>query len=364
MSSKKQQDILKRADISTRLATTLELEGRYPQIAENLSKELGFLPEKQPFQKSTWWGTKLGAVLYRGALLREGKQIPAVLKIEGVEMKSDELTETTMIQKAEKALVGSGIRPPKVLREIPWTKAYGGYAATLMEDVQGDYVLPLPGTARQMADLLEIREKYRKALHANHVTPWVDFDIPEGKNYLSRFIRTKFEKWNETSERLFSSHPFRIEEDHQLISQVVYFLVKAYEGVAPEFQQGHFSHRDVVKVGNESVMFSNLYWSWRAPFYDMVFPYHWYMYDVANVPEMTIENIEQQRIDWKKQFAARINTLPGSQQRLFTLARIERLAAGLNLDALSISNDPQNIIAQHMVEQTRDELRSSLDMFK
>lgn len=85
------------------------------------------------------------------------------------------------------------------------------------------------------------------------------------------------------------------------------------------------------------------------------------MYELANVPGITIEQIEQQRGMWNKQYAKMIDTLSPNDRLLFALARIERLAAGLNIDALSISEDPQNEIAHYMVNQTRNELLTSSD---
>lgn len=353
--------ILKRADISTRADQVLDLEGRYPQIADTIVKQTGFILEAE-IGKSTWWGNKVGAVMYRGYLPIETQAKPAVLKIEAVEMQSDELTEVTMIRKAEKALAGSGIRPPKIYRELPWTTDNGGYSAIFMEAVPTNHpVLPVPGTEQEIAALLTVRERYKNALQINKVTPWVGLDILEGENYVSQFVRTKFEGWKKASKDNFPHHPFRKPTDEALIDRAIKILEKEYEGVSPEFLQGHFSHRDVVTVGNETIMFSNLYWGWRVPFYDAVFPSHWYMYELTNVKDVTIDQINQQREMWNRQYKKMTDTLSPNDKRLFALAQLERLAAGLTIDALSISQNSDNKIATYMVNQTRNELVSTLD---
>src|SRR5579885_530095 len=136
---------LKRASIAELGGRTRDLAGRYPQIRDEITQQTGFVVDAQ-IGKSTWWGGKIGAVMYRGRFAVAGTQISAVLKIEAVQLRPDEITETAMIRKAAQALAGSGIRPPNVYQEISWTENHGGYAAVIMEDVLTDRpVLPVPG---------------------------------------------------------------------------------------------------------------------------------------------------------------------------------------------------------------------------
>ena len=350
-------EMLKRADISIRAEQANDLAERYPRILEKLSQDTGFVPTKE-IGRSTWWGKKVGAVIFRGIF---EKDTPAVLKIEALKMQPDEITEKTMIQHAKKALEGSGIRPPNVYEEIPWTDEDGGYSAIIMEDVPTDSpVLPVPGTREDIEALLAVRERYRRALQENHVVPWVAMDTSDKAQYLSHSVATKFASWRQSRKEIFPTHPFSKPGDAALIDKAIAVLTQGYTGVAPEFQNGHFSHRDVVRVGDEIVLFSNLYWAWRAPFYDAVFPSHWYLYEVANVPDMTIEELERQRDMWNRHYNTMTEKLSPEEQRLFALARIERYAAGLNLDALSISDDPKNEIARYVVDQTRTDLTNAL----
>lgn len=358
--SKLHKTLLKRADISTRESQAIDLEGRYPQIVHAIAQQTGFAPQ-QELGKSKWWGKKVGAVMYQGQFLVGDQQKPAVLKIEAVRMDPDEITEAAMIHHAKQALAGSGIRPPEVYQEIPWSDDYGGYAAIIMEDVPTDSPLfPLPGIERDIAAIMAVRTKYHEALASNHVVPWVAKEFSDDSDYLSHFVTTKFAAWKQTTRNLFPDHPFRKLSDEQLIDSAIAILEKGYRGVTPEFQQAHFSHRDVVRFGDEIVMFSNLYWDWRAPFYDAVFASHWYMYDLAQKPGITIEQLEQQRALWENQYRNFTASLSPEDKRLFTLARIERFAAGLNLDALSVSEDPHNKTARYLVEQTRKDLTEAL----
>ena len=129
--------------------------------------------------------------------------------------------------------------------------------------------------------------------------------------------------------------------------------VKGYQGIEPTFQHGHFATRDLFVVGNEVIILSNLYWSWRPPFYDAVFGYHWFMYGLE---DLKIETAEEQRRLWLD----RIYDLAKSEEdtRLIKLALLERAAAGLNLDALVMN--PKKPGARHLVEATREQIKDLL----
>jgi hypothetical protein len=75
------------------------------------------------------------------------------------------------------------------------------------------------------------------------------------------------------------------------------------------------------------------------------------MYHLADVDKISVQEVEEQRLLWLNT----IENLPEIQgeknQRLLKLALLERAAAGLNLDALSI--DPTKPMAEYLVTSTR-----------
>lgn len=162
-----------------------------------------------------------------------------------------------------------------------------------------------------------------------------------------------FAKWREASFKIYPDHPLREKGDSDLIDRSVQTLVRDYKDVTPEFVHGHLSDGDFYQVKDQVVILSNLYWSWRAPFYDTIFGYHWYMYHLNDVPDITPDIVEGQRNLWMEQ----INIFAGESpqnRRLLNLALLERAAAGLNLDALSC--DPAKPISKFLIERTRQEL--------
>ena len=161
-------------------------------------------------------------------------------------------------------------------------------------------------------------------------------------------IKIRFEKWRKSSWEIYPNHPLRKKGDVKLIDRVIKILTDKYQGVEWEFQHGHLSDSDFYEVPDgQIVVLSNLYWSWRAPFYDAVFAYHWHIYHLADIKDISLEKIEEQRKLWLD----KIFELFGKDNRLLKLALLERAVAGLNLDALSL--DPKVPIAKYLVEKTR-----------
>ena len=91
--------------------------------------------------------------------------------------------------------------------------------------------------------------------------------------------------------------------------------------------------------------------------YDAVFGMHWFIYHLAEVDDITSKTVEEQRKLWFK----KIESLPRvkTHKKLYKLALLERAAAGLNLDALSVGfNKP---ISEYLVEATRQQVINLID---
>lgn len=101
------------------------------------------------------------------------------------------------------------------------------------------------------------------------------------------------------------------------------------------------------------MILSNLYWSWKPPFYDAIFGYHWFIYNLSSLEDITSEIVEQQKELWLSKILG--THLKGVKLKLINLAFLERAAAGLNLDALSI--DQESPIAKYLIEETRRNLK-------
>lgn len=329
---------MKQNKISHLFLNGSDLAQREKEVLEDASKKLGFVPEKL-LDRSPWWTSReIGAFRYTGGF--GGKK--AVLKIQGVR---PAISEAYMIEAFSKANQSKVLRPPLLYSSLSWNDEKR-YEALVLEFVDGKPIVNSPTNERELEEFFNLREEYKKNCAVN---PW----IKKPEESLPEEIKNNFEKWRLASLKLYPEHPFRKDEDRELIDRVLNILVNNYKNVDREFQHGHFGASDLLKNKNgEVIILSNLYWSWKPPFYDAVFGYHWFIYNLAKLKNATPELIEQQRGLW----LTGINCLAKAEigKKLLNLALLERAAAGLNLDVLSVNQ--QSSVAECLTEKTRRNL--------
>jgi hypothetical protein len=112
---------------------------------------------------------------------------------------------------------------------------------------------------------------------------------------------------------------------------------------------------DFVYQNGEVVLFSNLFWKWKYPFYDAVFGYHWFMYELAHVKGIRPAQVEEQREFWLSE----LFNLPLKNLKLVKAALLERAVAGLIIDSFLI--DPKKPIAEYLTQSTRDQVEKLLE---
>lgn len=320
-----------------------DLQDREKKVLEDASKKLDFTPEKL-IDRSHWWNSRgIGAFRYVG----EFKGRKAVLKIQGVKPTTSEIY---MIQSFSRVNKSKILRPPLLYAYLPWDNEER-YEALVLEFIDGKRIVNSLTNEDELEEFFSLREEYKENCVAN---PWID----KPEESIPEEIKTNFEKWRQASFKLYPKHPFRKNEDQGLIDKAVSALSKNYKDVEREFQHGHFGASDLLKNKNgEVIILSNLYWSWKPPFYDAVFGYHWFVYGLAKVKSITTQIIEQQRNLW----FSKINSLTKTDldEKLLNLALLERAAAGLNLDVLSV--DQKSPVAEYLVEKTRRNLSDLIE---
>ena len=323
-----------------------DLAKREEEILRDVSNITGFIPEKL-MDKSTWWTSKeIGAFRYEGQF--KGKK--AVLKIQGVKPATSEIYMIDSFAKANKSNI---IRPPVLYDSMPWDDKKR-YEALIMEFINGKRIVSNLTNSKELERFFFFHQEYGKNCTTK---PWLD----KPKFNLSEEIKENFSKWRLASFKLYLAHPLREDADKELIDDAVDLLQKEYQGVGSQFQHGHFSTNDLSEISeNNVVLLSNLYWSFRPPFYDLVFGYHWFMYKLAEIENLSPQDVDTQRVLW----LSKINEFARSdeEKRLLSLALLERAAAGLNLDALSI--DIKNPISAYLIEETRKEIKRLLGLIK
>lgn len=332
----------KQNEIASTYLQGSDLKQREESVLQEASFKLGFVPT-QLIGRSAWWGSsEIGAFHYLGTY--QGKK--AVLKIQGIK---PNVSEIYMIKQFAKNNKSELIRPPKLYAFLPWDEKKR-YEALILEFIEGEKIVQVPTTSNQVKHFFSAYKDYRLNCRSN---PW----IKKPEETLPERVVNNFEKWKEASFRIYPQHPLRQLDDLKLTQLAFETLKKGYQNVEPEFQHGHWSALDLYQVEDHIVVLSNLYWSWRAPFYDTVFAYHWFMYHLNTAEGITPEEVEKQRLYWLDE----IYKIPQNQeeQRLLNLALLERAGAGLNLDGLS--SDPNKPISAYLIEATRQQIKTLLE---
>ncbi len=318
-----------------------DMSVREKEILDDIVTKTGFTP-KEVIWRSSYWGTnKIGAVHYLG----EFESQSAVLKIQGVK---PEISEIFMIRQFATQNRSKIIRPPKILSTLTWSDS-AGYEALIMEYVTGKKVLE--SKKLQIKDNIQVFLRHYLEYRQNCLPkkPW----LPKPRQ--SNWGET-VDKLITTSQKAYPDHPFRQVGDFELVRKVGQLLVGIYSRVSLEFVCGHFSVEDLIYQGNQVVLFSNLFWKWKYPFYDAVFGYHWFMYELGNIDEITPDQVEQQRELWLSQLL----DLPWVREsphnlRLAKAALLERAIAGLIIDSFLV--DKNKPIAKYLTDSTRNQIK-------
>jgi len=325
--------------------TGADMSSREKEILAQIVSQTQFKPEKVIWRSSYWGTAQIGAVHYQGTF----KGQPAVLKIQGVK---PEVSEILMIKEFAAQNRSKIIRPPKLYQTLSWQEAKG-YEALIMESVVGKKILQSGQlqSKEKISQFFDYYQEYRK--NCLPKKPW----LPKPKK---TDWHQNLKNLLSTSQRAYPSHPLRQPNDKKLATQAFGLLKEIYQNVPLEFIHGHFSVEDLVYQNHQVVLFANLFWKWQYPFYDAVFGYHWFMYELALVRGLKPEQIKKQRKIW----LSVLFNLPGvknssEKQRLIKAALLERAVAGLIIDSFLI--DQKRSMAEYLTQSTRNQVKNLLE---
>ncbi len=318
-----------------------DLADREEEIVREIAASSGFVVDKL-ISRSGWWDHSgpIGAFHYSGTF--EGK--PAIMKVQGIKPSSSEAYHIERFQQNAHA-ASVPLRPPHLYFHMPWNDSKR-YEVLILEALSGAPVVGVPTTAHQLSIFFQAYYDYRKVLTQE---PWVEAD----PNPLHILVPKRIQEWVHISTEKFGHHPLRKSSDAELIQEGSDLLAKRLVGIHPEFQHGHFSHLDIYKEGSDSVVLSNLYWSWRMPLYDAVFGYHWHRFSLPGVSGITTAAIDNQQALWMSY----LSTVPqklGYSEASLKMVLLERAIAGIVLDGLSA--DRHHPVTPYILDSVRDEI--------
>jgi hypothetical protein len=329
----------KAIDTSADLNTVIGLEDREKEILQLIHQKLDFKLSKNIWKSSYWGSKQIGAANYLGEY--QGKK--AVLKIQGAKPL---MSEIDVLQKFKSQNQSHLVRTAKVYNFLRWSDDLN-FEAIIMEYVDGQKIIQShqPTTEAEIDDFLFFYQDYRQNCRQK---PWLakPTQLPD--------IDAVYQKLLAHRESIYPHHPLVKASDIDLINQGIIKLKQLIKLENLEFVHGHLSAEDIFKFNDQYVIFSNLFWSWKHPYSDLVFAYHWLIYNLAESPATDRQLIEDQRQLWISKMFQIV-----SDERQFKIALLERALAGLVIDAFAYI-DPKNPAASLLVESTRDQIKHLL----
>lgn len=317
----------------------VDLSHRLVSIVESIQKQTDFQIDREIWRSRYYGSEQIGAVHYRGTWQDQ----PAVLKIQGAK---PQISEHDMISNFANQNRSRIIRPPKIFWWQPWQDEKQ-YEAFILEEVNGAKVLQSGQlqTNQSIRELLNCYSEYRSNCLPEH--PWIPAPAPPD------FQEVLTTAWQLANHR-YPHDPRQHDTDWQVAQSATTILAQIYAQANLEFMHGHFSVEDLIRQDDQVVLFSNLYWKWKYPYYDAVFGYHWYMFTLQHVEGITPNQIEKQRQIWMEELLDLPTVVDKNQQRLLQAALLERAIAGLVLDSFLVeTNHP---LADYFTQTQRDEI--------
>ncbi|MBI4058935.1 hypothetical protein HY404_01705 [Candidatus Microgenomates bacterium] len=330
-------------DVTTMRTEGVDLAPRIWQLVDDIAAKTSFLPEREFLRQSAWWKTgKVGAVHLPGILLQDGKETRAILKIQGTKPPTSEATMITEFSRQNKSKI---IRPPHIYAHLPWNEIRQ-YEAIIMEEVKGQ-------PAKDLDQFFNLYEEYRANCRN---FPWVA--KPQEYNY-----RERVSNWQAAVAEEVKRDHLGLSTDKELTEKAIKIIEDNTTVDDLEFVHGHFQPGDlIVTASGEAVLFSNLFWGWKNPFYDAVFGYHWRMLGMGGVENLTSEMLEAERQKWLSKIynLAEVKKHHGGKH-LIDLALLERAVPALMVDRYML--DADKLQTPLIVEAARKELKRLVSLF-
>ncbi|MFA6603056.1 MAG: hypothetical protein WCT01_04630 [Candidatus Shapirobacteria bacterium] len=247
---------------------------------------------------------------------------PAVVKVQGVKPL---ISEVKMIKSFAAQNRSSLIRPPQVYFHTPWNHSRA-YELIFMESVEGDFIVK-EGELASPSSVSRFFELYRDYKKNCLTRPW-----------LSPASSDSFTQRHTQWDQMLQAHSRRglVEvSDLNLIRRASTILLARYSRTPSEFQQRHLSVNDFkTDTHAKVVIFSNLFWQYTQPLFDLTFAYSWYLLTIAH---FSISEITRQHSLWQSEMLKVAKELGRVEDYHFAL--LERSVAQLGLDMLMIPQE-------------------------
>ena len=311
---------------------------RYDTVRDEVVKTTGFIIEKELFRGMIYDSDKLGSVIYKG--LFENK--PAVLKIQGLKPETDEID---IVVKFNEQNMSKKVRLPEIYDSKQWDEETR-YGYQITEYISAPHIFEMPfATDQQMRLFCEFYEEYRENCLNRAFVP-----RSEDENRAGKFVLKRIDMWKRIARA-------KQNLEKRLLQQKIDDLTQRFEQIITAelantnmvFCHGHLTAKDIhyEKETGQFILLSNLYWSYRPEFYDLVFGLHW---DLESISDSNFSY--QKYVEYVKKWLHYFHEIPvvrkdSDAKRKIHLMMLERTMGGILLDTGSRPFEDKN--AEHLL---------------
>lgn len=306
---------------------------RYEAVRDEVVSKTGFVIERELFRGMIYDSDKLGSVIYKGLF----EDQPAVLKLQGLKPETDEID---IVVKFDEQNTSKRIRLPKLYDSKHWDeKTKYGYQIT--EFISAPHIFEMPfATDEQIKLFCEFYEEYRKNCLNNAFVMRA-----EDENRAGEFVLRRVDIWKRIAlakENLEKRLPQEKIDD--LTQRFEQLMINELADVYMVFCHGHLTAKDILydEETGRFILLSNLYWSYRPEFYDLVFGLHWSLESISG-PDFSYQKYVEYIKKWFHYFyEIPVVEKDNDAKRKIHLMMLERTMGGILLDTGSRPIEDKN----------------------
>ncbi|MCL5435258.1 MAG: hypothetical protein M1405_02610 [Patescibacteria group bacterium] len=308
--------------------TQADFSKREKEVLQTVCKNTGFIPQKVIFKGVIFDKDKVGSIIYKGKY----KGRSAILKLQGLKPEMDEPEILIAFKKQNKSKI---VRLPGLYEYKNWNEE-DGYGFLITEFINYPKIYKMPfATDKQMQLFCDFYEEYKTKCLNKPFTKQEEED-ESAADFVVRRVNT----WKKISDHkglLKEIIPQNAIDD--IVNTYKDFMSKNLEGNLV-FCHGHLSSKDIFYNGKEFILLSNLYWTWRPEFYDLIFGLHWCLESLVD------ENLSfQQYLSFVKKWLSYFYKIPSvaeekDSKKKINLMLLERTMGAILIDTLE-KKDPK-----------------------
>lgn len=229
---------------------------RYLSILEEIKIKTGFQEGEEIFRGKIYDNDKIGSLIYKG--IWQG--MPAVLKIQGLELEVDEID---IISKFNLQNKSTKVRLATLSSGEKWNPEKG-YGYLLLEYVEAPQIYTPPFAERE--HIKEFCAFYREYKTLALCTPFFKKEVMEESSLL--FTTQRIAHWT----KIAQEKGFISDLEIGLVEKYISLAGKHLPSIKMEFMHGHLTYNDIFALPDHTyVLMSNLFWSYRPEYYDTTF---------------------------------------------------------------------------------------------